>query len=76
MNRLFRKEAAEFIGCGLSTLDRMERTGLMDGTFYTFGNRKIYITEKLEEWILNGGELGAYERKTGIAEKMGASPCR
>lgn len=66
MNRLYRNEAAKFIGCSTSTLTRLEKTGLMDGTFYTFGNRKIYITEELERWIKNGGELGAYERKNSI----------
>ena len=69
MNRLYRKEAAEFIGCSTSTLSRLERMGLMDGTFYTFGNRKIYITEALERLVKNGGELGAHERKTGILLK-------
>ncbi len=69
MNRLYRNEAAEFIGCSTSTLSRLERMGYMDGTFYTFGNRKIYITEELENWIKNGGELGAYERKTGVLLK-------
>lgn len=45
--------------------------GLMDGTFYTFGNRKIYITDELDKWLLNGGELGAYERKHGIRAARG-----
>ena len=71
MNRLFRKEAAEFIGCGVSTLDRMHRMGLMEGTYYTFGNRIIYITDELEKWIRAGGELGAYERKHGIKAARG-----
>lgn len=66
MNRLFRKEAAEYIGCSLNTLWRLEKMGLMDGTFYTFGNRKVYITDELEKWIRAGGELGAYERLHGI----------
>lgn len=66
MNRLFRKEAAEYIGCGTSTLYRLEKMGLMEGTYYTFGNRKIYITEELDKWIKSGGELGAYERLHGI----------
>ena len=62
MNRLFRKEAADFIGCSVSTLDRMYRMGLMEGTYYTFGKRIIYITDQLEKWIRAGGELAAYER--------------
>lgn len=66
MNRLFRDEAAEYIGCSPSTLWRLEKMHLMDGTFYTLGRRKIYITAELDKWILNGGELGAYERLHGI----------
>lgn len=66
MNRLFRTEAAEYIGCSVSTLDRMQRMGLMEGTYYTFGNRKVYITDELDKWLRNGGELGAYEWKHNI----------
>lgn len=62
MNRLYRKEAAEYIGCGLSTLDRLQREGLLEGTYYTLGHRRLYITAKLDEWIENGGEIGAFER--------------
>ena len=66
MNRLYRKEAAEYIGCSPSTLYRLEKQGLMDGTFYTFGNRRLYITEELDKWLKAGGEMGAYERKHNI----------
>lgn len=62
MNRLFRDEAAEYIKCGTSTLDRMRREGLMEGTYYTFGKRPVYITERLDEWMENGGEEGAKRR--------------
>ena len=70
MNRLYRTEAAKYIGCSASTLYRLEKMGLMEGTYYTFGNRRLYITAKLDEWIENGGELGAYERKHNL--KFGA----
>lgn len=63
MNRLFKDEAAKHIGCSVSKLNQMKKAGLMDGTFYTIGNRTIYITDRLDEWINNGGELGAWERK-------------
>lgn len=66
MNRLYRLEAAEYIGCSPSTLYRLEKMGLMDGTFYQIGRRRIYITAELDKWIENGGELGAYERKNNI----------
>lgn len=63
MDRLTRAEAAEFIGCSISQLYRMERTGLLDGTYYVIGKRKLYITDELEKWMRDGGELGAAERK-------------
>ena len=66
MNRLFREEVPDYIGCSLSQLYRMEKRGLMQGTYYTIGRRKIYITEKLDEWMNLGGALGAEERKQGI----------
>lgn len=31
LNRLYRKEAAAFIGCSTSTLSRLERMGMMGG---------------------------------------------
>ena len=63
MNRLTRDEAAEFIGCSISKLYAMEKAGLLNGTFYQIGRRRLYITSKLEEWIMRGGELEALERK-------------
>lgn len=68
MNRLTSKEAAEYLGCGLSKLRRMTRAGLMAGTYYTIGNRRLYITAELDWWKRNGGEMGALERKEHIAE--------
>ncbi len=59
MNRLTRKEAAEFIGCSMSKLYSMEKGGLMKGTYYQIGRRRLYITEKLEEWVKRGGEISA-----------------
>ena len=61
-----RTEAAEYIPCSLSKLYQMEKGGLMDGTFYEIGTgerrRRIYITERLDEWIMQGGEPAAMER--------------
>lgn len=68
MNRLNRTEAAEYLGCGISKLDRMTRQGFMAGTYYTIGNRRLYITAELDRWKHNGGEMGAHERKEHIAE--------
>lgn len=70
MNRLTRQEAAEFIGCSISQLYRIEREKLLDGTFYELGTgkrrKRLYITAKLEEWANKGGVPAAYERKLGI----------
>ena len=55
MNRLTRKEACAFIGCGMSKLYDLERTGELEGTYYQIGKRRLYITERLREWIENGG---------------------
>ncbi|MBQ2967441.1 MAG: hypothetical protein IJE10_04905 [Clostridia bacterium] len=57
MERLSRKEAAEFIGCSLSKLYSLEISGKLTGTYYQIGNRKLYIPEKLKKWAENGGEF-------------------
>lgn len=57
MNRLTRAEAAEFLGCGLSTLHKLERTKQLEGTYYQIGRRRIYIADKLEKWMRNGGDM-------------------
>lgn len=64
--RLTRAEAAQFIGCSDTKLWQLTKNGLLDGTYYTIGCRKIFIVEKLKEWMANGGELGAYERKNNL----------
>lgn len=56
MNRLTRKEACEFIGCGMTKLYEPERSGQLAGTYYNIGCRRLYITEKLQAWMLNGGD--------------------
>lgn len=70
MDRMTRVEAAEYIGCSYSKLGSMERAGIMKGTYYEIGNgerrRKIYITERLNDWILAGGEPAAWERKAKL----------
>ncbi|MBQ4159860.1 MAG: hypothetical protein IJD83_02910 [Clostridia bacterium] len=55
MNRLTRKEACAFIGCGMSKLYELERSGALDGTYYQIGTRRLYITDRLRTWIENGG---------------------
>lgn len=66
IRRLSREEAAKFIGCGLNKLTELVKSGALKGTYYTFGKRIIFIASKLEEWMLNGGELGAYERRHNL----------
>ena len=68
--RLTRTEAAEFIGCSETKLWQLTKSGLLDGTYYTIGSRKIFIVERLKEWMANGGELGAYERKNDIFPRI------
>lgn len=62
MNRLTRKEACEFIGCGMTKLYELERSGQLDGTYYNIGRRRLYITEKLQAWMLAGGDRHEQDR--------------
>ena len=66
MNRLNRQEACDFIGCGLSKLYELERSGQLDGTYYHVGRKRLYITERLEEWLLSGGERIVLPRSCAI----------
>lgn len=67
LNRMTRAEAAKYIGCSVGKLAQMERAGLLPGVYYEIGNgqrnRRIYITDRLDEWLLQGGEPAAWERK-------------
>lgn len=64
MNRLTREEAAKYLGCGISSLRRMEKEELFEpGDYYTVGRMRLYITERLDEWMKRGGEAGARERR-------------
>jgi len=56
MNRLTRKECSQYLGCSMSKLYAMEKSGALENTYYTLGNRRIYITEKIDQWIKQGGE--------------------
>lgn len=56
MNRLTRQEASNFIGCGMTKLYELERSGQLEGTYYQIGRKRLYITEKLKDWIMSGGE--------------------
>lgn len=62
LNRMTRYQAMQYIGCKDNKMRQLERGGLLDGTFFTIGNRKYYITEKLEQWLLEGGEAAAKAR--------------
>ena len=55
LNRLTRSQAAEFIGCSESTFNKLLFNGFLKGTFYSVMGRKFFITEKLNEWMNNGG---------------------
>lgn len=56
LKRFTRSEAAEYIGCSLTKLGQLVKSGSMTGTFYQIGKRQIFIADRLEQWILNGGE--------------------
>ena len=58
-NRLTREQAARFIGCGTSKMNYLIKSGLLGGTYYAIGNRRYFITEKLQAWMDAGGEEGA-----------------
>lgn len=78
MDRYNSKEAAAYLRCSESKLSKMATAGLLDGTFYEIGTgirnrRRLYIKDRLDEWILAGGEPTARERKLQ-AETMRASP--
>ncbi|MBR4892602.1 MAG: hypothetical protein IKZ35_01290 [Clostridia bacterium] len=54
-NRLTRQQASAYIGCSLSTLDKLQREGYLEGTYLELYNRRYYFTAKLDEWMLKGG---------------------
>lgn len=54
-NRLTRAGAAQYLGCSLSTFDKISRLGYLDGTYYTLMGKKFYIIKKLEAWLEKGG---------------------
>ncbi len=56
MERLTRKEAAEFLGCSRSALYKLEKTGCLKGLYYEIGTKRLYIKAKLQEWVEKGGE--------------------
>ncbi len=56
LKRLTRVEAAQFLGCGLTKLYELVKSGALDGTYYKIGNRLLFIAQKLEDWMLEGGE--------------------
>jgi len=73
MNRLTREEAARLLGCSMSSLYALEKSGQLNGTYYQIGRRRFYITAKLEEWMNKGGSSGSPETSNKFApEKRGA----
>jgi len=54
--RLTREEAAEYLGCGMSSLYELEKSGQLNGTFYNIGRRRVYIKSELYKWRLKGGQ--------------------
>ncbi len=56
MDRLTREEACKFLGCGMTKLYELERSGKLKGMYYTIGRKRYYITAYLEQWLLSGGE--------------------
>lgn len=60
--RLTRKEAAVFMGCALSTFERMLKENLLEGTYFNIGNKKIFFQDRLLKWMEDGGEAAARER--------------
>lgn len=54
-NRLTRTQAAEFLGCSLSTFDRIVKRGYLKNTYFNLLGRRFYITSRLEEWMVAGG---------------------
>jgi hypothetical protein len=66
IKRLDRVEASKYIGCGLTKLNQLIKRGALDGTFYRIGKRIIFIADRLDMWMLNGGEFGAFERQNNI----------
>ncbi len=67
MERLTRAETAEYLMCSKSKLYAMEKGGLLEGTYYDIGTgkrrKRLYIKDKLDKWILEGGEPAALEKK-------------
>lgn len=54
-NRLTRIEAAKYIGCSESTFNKLLREGYLKNTFYSVLGRRIFITDKLDAWMMSGG---------------------
>ena len=55
LNRLTRISAAEYIGCSLSSFDKLQREGFLEGTYFELFSRRFYYTDKLDEWMQKGG---------------------
>ncbi len=60
---LTRAQTCEYIHCGRSKLRELEAMDLFpQNSYFTLGNRKFFFVDKLDEWLENGGEIGAKRR--------------
>lgn len=75
--RLERKDAAKFLGCCEGTLNRLMKSGLLVGTYFNIGPRRIFFENKLLQWLEDGGEDGAKARlaEEAVIKKQGLNPC-
>ena len=56
-NRMVRKDAAKYLGIGLSTFDKLQREGCLEGTYMEIFSRRFYYTERLDKWMSEGGTM-------------------
>ena len=61
--RLEFKDAAAFLGCGDCTLRRLIKSGLLEGTYFNIGSKRIFFADRLQKWMEDGGEDAARERR-------------
>ena len=62
--RLTQKEAADFLGISLAMLQKIQREGHLNNTYFRVGRRVIYMEDKLIEWMQAGGTT---KRAGGVA---------
>lgn len=65
ITRLTTAEAMEYIGCKETKFHCLVKSGHLDGTYFNIGRRRIFMADKLDEWMLSGGERRFEEDKPG-----------